>query len=183
MTLLSKYLALYMLENKDELEEILDKIDIIKSNMTEYPWVNEINFEDVTETFYENYNTNVMVVDTMLHHIHLKDNSLREKTYIFVGVYLNKRINFFTGIMTEWGSNKDINFVNNLLKNNNIILPKLRICQTHGNTLDARSRGCSMEAIYISFLKIEDEIDAKNIHKLRKIFPDGYIEETNKITY
>ena len=40
-----------------------------------------------------------------------------------------------------------------------------------------------MEAIYISFLKIEDEIDAKNIHKLRKIFPDGYIEETNKITY
>ena len=29
MTLLSKYLALYILENKDELEGILDKIDII----------------------------------------------------------------------------------------------------------------------------------------------------------
>ena len=176
MTLLSKYLGLYMAENKYELEGILDKIDIIKKNMSEYPWINEINFEDVAKTFYENYNTNIMVVDTMLHHVHLQDNSLREKVYIFVGVY-------FTGIMTEWGSNNDINFVNTLLKNNNIILPKLRICQTHGNTLEARSRGCSMEAIYISFLKIEDEIDNKNIHKLKEIFPDGYIEETNKITY
>ena len=183
MTLLSKYLGLYMAENKYELEGILDKIDIIKKNMSEYPWINEINFEDVAKTFYENYNTNIMVVDTMLHHVHLQDNSLREKVYIFVGVYLNKRINFFTGIMTEWGSNTYINFVNTLLKNNNIILPKLRICQTHGNTLEARSRGCSMEAIYISFLKIEDEIDNKNIHKLKEIFPDGYIEETNKITY
>ena len=183
MTLLSKYLGLYMAENKYELEGILDKIDIIKKNMSEYPWINEINFEDVAKTFYENYNTNIRVVDTMLHHVHLQDNSLREKVYIFVGVYLNKRINFFTGIMTEWGSNNDINFVNTLLKNNNIILPKLRICQTHGNTLEARSRGCSMEAIYISFLKIEDEIDNKNIHKLKEIFPDGYIEETNKITY
>ena len=183
MTLLSKYLGLYMAENKYELEGILDKIDIIKKNMSEYPWINEINFEDVAKTFYENYNTNIMVVDTMLHHVHLQDNSLRENVYIFVGVYLNKRINFFTGIMTEWGSNNDINFVNTLLKNNNIILPKLRICQTHGNTLEARSRGCSMEAIYISFLKIEDEIDNKNIHKLKEIFPDGYIEETNKITY
>ncbi|MEI3337129.1 MAG: hypothetical protein V8R02_06795 [Clostridium sp.] len=183
MTLLSKYLGLYMAENKYELEGILDKIHIIKKNMSEYPWINEINFEDVAKTFYENYNTNIMVVDTMLHHVHLQDNSLREKVYIFVGVYLNKRINFFTGIMTEWGSNNDINFVNTLLKNNNIILPKLRICQTHGNTLEARSRGCSMEAIYISFLKIEDEIDNKNIHKLKEIFPDGYIEETNKITY
>ena len=183
MTLLSKYLGLYMAENKYELEGILDKIDIIKKNMSEYPWINEINFEDVAKIFYENYNTNIMVVDTMLHHVHLQDNSLREKFYIFVGVYLNKRINFFTGIMTEWGSNNDINFVNTLLKNNNIILPKLRICQTHGNTLEARSRGCSMEAIYISFLKIEDEIDNKNIHKLKEIFPDGYIEETNKITY
>ena len=183
MTLLSKYLGLYMAENKYELEGILDKIHIIKKNMSEYPWINEINFEDVAKTFYENYNTNIRVVDTMLHHVHLQDNSLREKVYIFVGVYLNKRINFFTGIMTEWGSNNDINFVNTLLKNNNIILPKLRICQTHGNTLEARSRGCSMEAIYISFLKIEDEIDNKNIHKLKEIFPDGYIEETNKITY
>lgn len=183
MTLLSKYLGLYMAENKYELEGILDKIHIIKKNMSEYPWINEINFKDVAKTFYENYNTNIMVVDTMLHHVHLQDNSLREKVYIFVGVYLNKRINFFTGIMTEWGSNNDINFVNTLLKNNNIILPKLRICQTHGNTLEARSRGCSMEAIYISFLKIEDEIDNKNIHKLKEIFPDGYIEETNKITY
>ena len=183
MTLLSKYLGLYMAENKYELEGILDKIHIIKKNMSEYPWINEINFEDVAKTFYENYNTNIMVVDTMLHHVHLQDNSLREKVYIFVGVYLNKRVNFFTGIMTEWGSNNDINFVNTLLKNNNIILPKLRICQTHGNTLEARSRGCSMEAIYISFLKIEDEIDNKNIHKLKEIFPDGYIEETNKITY
>lgn len=183
MTLLSKYLGLYMAENKYELEGILDKIHIIKKNMSEYPWINEINFEDVAKTFYENYNTNIMVVDTMLHHVHLQDNSLREKVYIFVGVYLNKRINFFTGIMTEWSSNNDINFVNTLLKNNNIILPKLRICQTHGNTLEARSRGCSMEAIYISFLKIEDEIDNKNIHKLKEIFPDGYIEETNKITY
>ena len=183
MTLLSKYLGLYMAENKYELEGILDKIHIIKKNMSEYPWINEINFEDVAKTFYENYNTNIMVVDTMLHHVHLQDNSLREKVYIFVGVYLNKRINFFTGIMTEWGSNNDINFVNTLLKNNNIILPKLRICQTHGNTLEARSRGCSMEAIYISFLFFYDEIDNKNIHKLKEIFPDGYIEETNKITY
>ena len=116
MTLLSKYLGLYMAENKYELEGILDKIDIIKKNMSEYPWINEINFEDVAKTFYENYNTNIMVVDTMLHHVHLQDNSLREKVYIFVGVYLNKRINFFTGIMTEWGSNNDINFVNTLLK-------------------------------------------------------------------
>ena len=77
MTLLSKYLGLYMAENKYELEGILDKIDIIKKNMSEYPWINEINFEDVAKTFYENYNTNIMVVDTMLHHVHLQDNSLR----------------------------------------------------------------------------------------------------------
>lgn len=176
MRLINNFIALYLLENKDELEQVLDNIDNIKKSMPSYSWVEEINKHEIYHIFYENYNKSIMVIDTMLHYIHLKDYTLRNKCYIFIAYYLNVTINFFTGILSPPNDSTSYNLVSSLIQNNNLTLEKATINFTNGCSNKSKLNGANKEAIYISFLKIDDEIDNKNIKKLLKIFPNGYME-------
>jgi hypothetical protein len=170
---LSKYLGLFILENRFELENLLEKIDYTKEKMPDYPWLDEIIASEVIEVFYRHVNTDLMVVDSILHHLHLKDQTLREKTYIFVAYYKNIYINFFTGLMSPYEKNETIQVIEKILAENNITFDEMKIFHTSTNNKISYIN----EAIYISFLCIEGEIDRAHINKLFEIFPNGYVEE------
>lgn len=93
MKLLNKYIGIYILEKKDELEKILDEIDYLKQKVN-YTWASDIDKDEIIETFYKYYDMGIVELDTLLHFTHLKDVTLREKTYIFVSYFTNKRIIF-----------------------------------------------------------------------------------------
>lgn len=174
MTRINKYLALFMLERKDKLHNMLYKINDLKRLLVStYPWAEGIVFEEVFEAFYTYYNTDVVLVDTMLHYIHIEDPTLRDKVSIFVGFYLNNRINFHTGLMTKTDIHTQEEQIKTLLSENNIFLDGMKICQT----IKENNKNFTMQSIFISFLSIDECIDSKKIRILLKLFPSGYIEE------
>ena len=173
MIRLSKYIGLYILENKCDLEPLLDKIDKTKQKMPDYDWLKEVISTDITEIFYRHINTDIMVIDSLLHHLHLNDATLREKTYTLVAYYKNININFFTGLMSPGLDCETLDLVKKILNQNNLLLDNLGIYMTSDDSKKLNAN----EAIYISFLSIEDEIDRINIHRLLEIFPNGYVEE------
>ena len=173
MIRLSKYIGLYILENKCELEPLLDKIDKTKEKMPDYDWLKEVISTDIMEIFYRHLNTDIMIIDSLLHHLHLNDATLRERTYILVAYYKNKNIIFFTGLMSPSIDCEILDQVKEILNESNLILDNLGIYMTS----DTNNKFNANEAIYISFLSIEDEIDRIKIHKLLEIFPNGYVEE------
>lgn len=170
---LSKYIGLFILENRFELENLLGKIDSTKERMITYPWLDEIIASEVIEVFYKHINTDLMVLDTILHDLHLKDPTLRKKTYTFVAYYKNIYFNFFTGLMSPCEKDETIKFVNKILFENNINFDNMKIFHTSDNNKTTYIN----EAIYISFLSIEEEIDRVHINKLFELFPNGYVEE------
>jgi len=170
---LSKYIGLFILENRFELENLLEKIDSTKEKMITYPWLDEVITSEIIEVFYKHINTDLMVLDTILHDLHLKDPTLREKTYAFVAYYKNIYINFFTGLMSPYERDETIKFVEKILSEKNIIFDNMKIFHTTDNNKTTYVN----EAIYISFLSIEEEIDRVHINKLFEIFPNGYVEE------
>lgn len=174
MTRINKYLALFMLERKDELHNMLYKINDLKRTLVStYPWTEGIIFEEIFEEFYNYYSTDVILVDTMLHYIHIEDPSLRDKVSIFVSFYLNYRINFHTGLMTKSDSHTQDAQIVTVLSENKIFLDGMKICQT----IQGKNKNFTMESIYISFLSIDECIDSKRERMLLEIFPSGYIEE------
>ena len=172
MMRLSKYIGLYILENKYELEGFLDKINFTKEKMPGYIWLDEIIESDVIEVFYRHISTDIMVLDSILHHLHLKDPTLREKTYTVIAYYKDIRINFFTGLMAPNGKDETIQSIKKILNQHNINFDKMDIFHTS----DKNETAYVNEAIYISFLSIEEEIDRIRLNKLFEIFPDGYVE-------
>ena len=176
MIRLNKYLGLYILENKYELEGLLYKIDFIKDKMIQYPWINDINESEIIEIYYRHINTDIMVIDSIIHHLHLKDPTLRDNTYLFVAYYKNVRINFFTGLMSPTDNSKSIEEVTDILSCNNILFPKMEVCHTSNTSKKNINNPIFNEAIYITFLSIDAEIDRNKIKELFTIFPNGYVE-------
>lgn len=176
MKRLSKYIGIYILENKFELEELLNKIDLVKAKMPHYIWIDDIDANEIVEAYCRYFNTDIMVVDSILHHLHLNDPTLREHTYIFVAYYKNKYINFFTGLMTPKNNFKTKKAIKTILDTNYINFNNIQIHHTSDNNPNLNSNIISNEAVYISFLSIEDEIDRQRIKQLYTIFPNGYLE-------
>lgn len=174
MMRLSKYIAIYILENRDELEGFIENINKTKAKMPDYNWLDELIEMDVIEVFYRHLNTDIMVLDTILHHLHLKDITLRDKTYTVIAYYKDIHISFFTGLMAPKGDNETIKSIKRILNQNNINFDKMDIFQvSHKDDTTYVN-----EAIYISFLSIEKEIDRIKVKKLNMVFPDGYVENS-----
>lgn len=173
MSALNKYLALFMLERKETLEEMLNEINSLKFKLKDtHPWVNSLVLDEVIYEFYSNYNTDIHIVDTILHYVHVQDESLRGKVNLLVSYYLKVYTKFHTGFMESSSEGKQINEVRKILSNNNINFEDMSVKKTN----EFNSSSENLESIYIKFLNIDRVIDRRNVEKLLKVFPDGWKE-------
>ena len=173
MNRLNKYLALFMLERKDELEQMLCIINDLKRDLKDdYPWTQSLLLEEIIDEFYSNYSKDINVVDTLLHYIHIEDPSLRDRVLLLVAYYFKKYVKFHTGLMENSNDNGQIETVQKILLQNNIRFDSMSVSKTHEFHLYEGN----LESIYISFLKIDEVIDRKKIEHLLTIFPNGWAE-------
>lgn len=173
MNILNKYLALFMLERKETLEEMLGEINTLKFKLQNtHPWVYDLILDEVIYEFYSNYNTDIHILDTILHYVHVQDESLRGKANLLVSYFLKSYTKFHTGFMESSSENKQINEVWEILSNNNINFEDMSIKKTN----EFNSSYGNLESVYIKFLNIDGVIDRKNVEKLLTVFSSGWKE-------